>query len=139
MAEPMDAQPTLLEVEDTPGAWTPIVEVYDITGPTMTREALDATDHNRDGWTKMVPGVKSGGTITYDIGYKPDDPLHNKSTGLLKAFDDGVTRNYRIRYPDDSTWVCPGWIQGFSPGNAIRGLVRASVTQQVTGAPTWSI
>ena len=143
---PIDAHPVLFKMGDGAQSegFDAIAEVMDITGPEMSREAIDTTSHNRTGWTSYIGGIKDGGTITFDINMRPAFAQHDGRTGLLKAFEDGEARNYQIEFPDDTNasdntvWQVSAIVTGLSPNLPVRGAVMASVTLQVTGVPTFT-
>jgi predicted secreted protein len=129
---------TLLKIGDggTTEVFTTIAKIKDIGGPTLTRGTHDASTQTTD-WGEVVPGIKMGGQVTFDINLIPTDGTHNQSTGLLKDFVDGTKRNFQLVFPDpgSTTWQFAGYIVNYEPDAPVDGLLTASITLEITGDP----
>jgi hypothetical protein len=136
---------TLLKVGDgaTPTeVFTTIAKIKDISGPTFNRGTHDASTQTTD-WGEIVPGLKMGGQVTFDINLIPTDASHDESTGLLKDLIDGTKRNMQLVFPDPSstTWQFAAYVLNFEPDAPVDGLLTASLTVEITGdpAPTFGV
>lgn len=130
---------TLLLVGDgaTPTeAFTTIAKIKDIGGPGFNRGTHDASTQTTD-WGEVVPGIKMGGQVTFDINLIPDEATHDHVTGLLKDFIDGVKRNFQLVFPDDAAtvWQFAGFVLNYEPSAPVDGLLTASLTVEITGDP----
>ena len=133
---------TLLKIGDaaTPvEAFTTIAEVRDITGPGLTMDTVDVTNHDStDAWEEVVGTIKRSGNVTFTINYDPVAATHDATTGLLKDFDDRLLRNFQLVFTDTgtTTWAFAAYIVGFTPNNPVAGERTADVSFKLSGEPT---
>jgi hypothetical protein len=129
---------TLLQRGDggAPEAFTTIAELSNVDGP-ITRDEIDGTHHTSPGaWRQFKPGLKSM-EITFEGNYLPSDPTHNAANGLLKDFDSGVIKNYRILWPGGTVkWTAPVFLREFDPAAPVDDKIGMSGTFRVAGQPT---
>jgi predicted secreted protein len=130
---------TLLKVGDgaTPTeVFTTIAKIKDIGGPTFNRGTHDASTQTTD-WGEIVPGLKMGGQVTFDINLIPTEGTHDENTGLLKDFIDGTKRNFQLVFPDtgNTTWQFAAYVLNYEPDAPVDGLLTASLTVEITGDP----
>jgi predicted secreted protein len=129
---------TLLKIGDGGGTevFTTIAKIKDIGGPAFNRGTHDASTQTTD-WGEVVPGIKMGGQVTFDINLIPTDGTHDESTGLLKDFIDGTKRNFQLEFPDagTTTWQFAAYIVNYEPDAPVDGLLTASITLEITGDP----
>lgn len=83
--------------EDTPGGatFTAIANVYNISGPGMTRDIVEITTYNSDGWRDKLGGLRDGGTITFTLNFTRAEYLKLKGD-----FENDDPINYQIILPD---------------------------------------
>ena len=135
---------TLLKVGDGGGTevFTTIAKIKDISGPGFNRGTHDASTQTTD-WGEIVPGIKMGGQVTFDINLIPTEGTHDQTTGLLKDFIDGVKRNFQLVFPDagNTVWQFAAYVLNFEPDAPVDGLLTASLTVEITGdpAPTFDV
>lgn len=56
---------------------TSVHHVADITGPSVSRETIDVTDHESpDGFREYLPGIGDGGELVFDLFFDPDTDGH---------------------------------------------------------------
>ena len=133
---------TLLQIGDGAGpeVFTTIAEVVTISGPSLTREVIDMTNHGSpNSWREFVAGLLDGGDLTFTINYLPVNATHKKATGgLLQDLVDGTKRNFQLVFTDSgtTTWTIPAIITGFSPNAPIDDKLSADVSLKVAGEPT---
>lgn len=116
-----------------------IAEVTNIGGPSLARDAIDATHHTSPGaWREFIKGLKDAGEVSLDIQYIPTSTTHNTTTtGLLSDFADNTTYStWTLTFPDTTVWTFPGFLTAFEPSAPIDDKLTASVTIKVSGAPT---
>ncbi|MDT0270254.1 phage tail tube protein [Streptomyces sp. DSM 44915] len=118
---------------DVGGTFTTIAESTNISGPGLSREALDATTHQSpDMYMEFVGGLKDPGEVSVDVRYDPS--LHDE---LIAHMDDNDPHTYRIVWPDtaQTTWTFPALMTGFEPEGPYDDLLAASLTFKVSGKP----
>lgn len=120
-----------------PEVFTTIAEVRSITGPGLTTDTIDVTNHDTSqGYREFISGLQDGGEFSFDINYIPSNATHNNTTGLLRAFDQKTINNYRLVFPDATTWNFRGLVRQVSITAPIDGQLTASVAVKVSGKPT---
>lgn len=117
-----------------------VAGVTNISGPGLTLETIDVTNHSStSAWREFVGGLKDGGEISLDIVYDPAAATHkNASGGLLYLLDQRTSGSFSIVFPDsgNTTWSFTAFVTSFEPGAPVADGLTASVTLKITGAPT---
>jgi predicted secreted protein len=80
---------------------------------------------------EFVGGLKDPGECSADVNYQPDE--HDD---LVSDFEDTVPRNYKIVFPDGTTWTFGALLTGFEPDAPYDDKLAATLTWKVTGKPT---
>ena len=82
---------TLLKIGDgaDPEVFTTIAEVLDISGPGLSLDTEETTNHSSPGgWEEYVGTILRSGEVTFGINYDPVGATHDASTGLIKDLTD---------------------------------------------------
>ena len=130
---------TTFEKEDPVGSGTyvPVAEVKSLGGPSMSRDAVDATNFDSpDDYEEPIPGLKKGGEVSLVLNFRPEHVSQGATAGLLKDFQDGIVRNWRIewpQFPNTPTLTYPGFLTGWEPSSAAKKLISVAVSIKVTG------
>lgn len=76
-----------------------LAEVYNISGPGMTRETIETTTYDStDGYREKIGGLRDGGSVTFTMNFSQATYL------LIKAdFEDDDPVAYQIIFPDADT------------------------------------
>lgn len=83
------------------GDWEEIAEIRSITGPSMTRNAIDTTTLNTEGgYRTFITGFRNPGTIALSMNY-----TRAGYEALKDDFESDDLQNYRIVLPDDDETV----------------------------------
>lgn len=81
----------------TPGTFTPLGELYDVTPNEITVETTDVTNHSHtDGYRRFLATLISGGEISGVLAY---DPALTVYTALKTIAEARAIKNWRITYP----------------------------------------
>jgi len=123
----------------SPEVFTKIAEVTSIGGPGLARGTVDATNlDSPDDYAEFIGGLKDGGEVTFDVNFIPANSTQDQATGFLSFFEDGLTRNWRITFPDSpaSVWNFAGVFINFSPTIVADDKISGSATVKVSGKPT---
>lgn len=84
------------ETED--GTYTPLAEVLNIDGPTMTRDTPEVTNLDSDGgYKEFVAGFRDAGTISLPMNF-----THDTYEIMLDDFEDDTAKWYRIDLPNSN-------------------------------------
>jgi hypothetical protein len=122
--------------------WTAVGEIYDMDGPSLQRDAVDATTHDSpDGYKEAEPGLRDGGDVNFSLYLDPDNEGHLGTNGLLDQFNTDSIYDYRIIYPDETDgWAFSGFLTKLGPFKAaINELVSGDCTIKVTGKPVYGV
>jgi len=129
---------TLLQRGDgaSPETFTTIAEVKDITPPSLELGTEEVTSHGSpDGWREYVGTLLDGGEVEFELNFIPTDAGHQ---ALISDMQNRVNRNFKIVFPDGSTWSFTALVTKFEPDAPVEGVLTASVTLKVTGKPTFA-
>lgn len=108
-----------------------IAELADISGPTPTRAVHEAPRQTSE-WVQKVSGMINGGTMTLNVNFVPD--LH---AAVITAFNDGLTHDFIITFPDATGWSFEGIVTEIPPDAPVDGVLTAAFTVEVTDAITF--
>lgn len=130
---------TFLQMGDggAPEAFTTIAEVGDISGPAVSRDTEEVTNHSSpDGYEEFITTIKRSGEVTFPINFIPDHPTHDQSTGLLGVLDTGVLKNWRLLLSTTGRrWQFAALVTNFEGGSPVVGKQGADVTLKISGKP----
>lgn len=130
---------TFLQMGDgaVPEAFTTIAEVGDISGPAVSRDTEEVTNHSSpDGYEEFITTIKRSGEVTFPINFIPDNPTHDQSTGLLGVLDSGVLKNWRLLLSTTGRrWQFAALVTNFEGSSPVVGKQSADVTLKISGKP----
>ena len=121
--------------------YTTIAQVIDLSGAGYSRNAIDSTTRdNTANWRTFLKGFKDAGEVSLGLAFDPSLASHGTGTaGLLSDFDDDSTiPNFRITFPDATTWTFAGFLTSFEPSEPLDDLLTADVTVKLSGDPTYA-
>jgi predicted secreted protein len=138
MAAPKWAAGTLLKRGDgaSPETFTAIAKADNLQGPGLKRAMIDVTAlDTATSYDEFVAGIKSGGEVSIDLFFMPDDPGHQH---LLTDFDNGTLRNFQLYFPSATpiTWSFAAYVFDYQPKAAIKSALTAAVKFKISGQPT---
>jgi predicted secreted protein len=118
-----------------------IGEVTNISGPNLTRDAIDVTGiGSPDAYKEYIAGLKDSGEITIEMNFVPG----SQSDALLHTlFEASGTFQFRITVPSGGSpsgeqWTGSAFITALSPTVPVAEKMAKSVTLKVTGKVTYS-
>ena len=116
---------------NSPITWTAVAEITSITPPSATRDVIDATHTGSpDGWREHIPGLKDGGEVQVEMNFVPN----SDETNILVAVQlDTFARDFKIVFPDGTTWVFQAFCTGFEPDAPFDDKMTATATFKVSG------
>lgn len=125
--------------DSSPGSYVDVGYVTNITGPGMSRDAVDVTNSNSpNGYREFIGGLRDGGEVSFDIVFVPNAP---GITLLLAEYDREQASQCKITLPGTTAymWTFDGVCTGFEPAAPIDGKMTASVTFKISGKPTLAV
>lgn len=131
---------TFLQVGDgaAPENFTTVAEVGDISGPAISRDTEEVTNHSSpNGYEEFITTIKRSGEVTFPINFIPTDPTHDQTTGILAWIDDGILRNFRILISTTGKrWQFAALATNFEAASPVVGKNSGDVTLKISGKPT---
>lgn len=118
---------------------TEIAQITSISGPGLSLDTTDVTEHDGDGWEEVVPTILRSGEITFDIVYDPSETTHKDSSGgLLYDMRTRALTAYTLTFPTSPSKSIgfSAYVTGFEINAPVDGALTASVTLKPSGKPT---
>lgn len=131
-ANAIPAQGTLLKVgSGSPLSYATIAEINSFNGPGGSAQVIDVTDLSSTAKEKRM-GLHDNGQLSFEFNYLPGDTQHEL---LRAAKESGEATSFQIIFADDSvtTWTFSAFVLSVSISGAVDGVVRGSVTLEITG------
>jgi len=121
-----------------PETFTDVAEVTDLSGPELSAEESDVTNHSSGSatpWRDIIPTLLDAGEVSLSLSFLPGTQGHKN---LLSDFLNRVKRNWQLVFPDSvqTTWSFSAYVMSISPAEPVDEALTAELTLRVTGAPT---
>lgn len=119
----------------TPDTYVDIAEIVSVSGPGLTRGAVEATHLKSPSRTKeFIPGLFERGEATFTFNFEKD--VYDDVLTAASAVDGG---KYRITYPDGSTLIFEGFFTGLTEPEATpEGKMECQGTIKPKGTATFA-
>lgn len=123
----------------TPEGETTIGQIQDISGPDISTDTDEITNHSSPGGVEeFIATIKRVGEITFPLVFNSADPTHGSTSGLIKKWEDRSLDAYTMTYPDGSMWEFEAYITGFSMSAPVDGHLSADVTMRIASQPDFT-
>jgi len=135
------AMGTLIEIESSPNAYTPINGVGDITGPNTSVAEVETTSHSTSTPHRTFkPTLIDDGDCSFPCYFNPSDPTHSLYSpyGLEYVFQNRQVRNWRIvnTDPGKRTRQFKGFVKNLGESYPVAGICTRNVAIRLTSVPT---
>jgi hypothetical protein len=130
---------TTVAVSDTasPGTWTQLAEVIEVTPPNMQVDDVEATHFTSDNRTReYIAGLIEGGEASVGMNRIPGSTTEILLMGLQTS---GTKVQVLITWPNGTTWMFLGHVKGYETQSPIDDRMTATATFKVDGANTVTI
>lgn len=118
-----------------PENFAAVSEVMEIGGPSLSKDAVDATSHSSaEGWRDFISGLKDAGEITIGSNFVPDN---DDVANWLSDFNANDSRNYQIVFPDGTTWGFAAIMTGMEIDTPQDDKMTCTATYKLTGKPSF--
>lgn len=119
---------------------SPIGQMMDITGPSLTTDTDEITNHSSpDNTEEFIATIKRTGTIKFPLVFYSGDTSH---TALQTAWEERSKDAYVMTYPDETgtagagdSWSFDAYCVGFEMAAPVDGHLAADITLRPSGAP----
>ena len=126
----------------SPTTYLPIGNMGNIKWNLKVKTA-DVTNQGTN-WTRAIPTLYEGGTITGDLHFVPNSANtatiegHSFATGLGSVFTQGTIAPWKLVFPDGTTWYLNGFITDFPIDANLEKDLMCAITITVVGEPTFA-
>lgn len=127
---------TTVQVGDSssPGVWTALLEVIEVTPPNAQVDDVEATHFTSDNRTReYIAGLIEGGEASINMNRVPGSATENLLMGLQNS---GTKVAVLITWPNGTTWLFLGHVKGYETASPIDDRMTATATFKVDGATT---
>jgi predicted secreted protein len=136
------AKGLILGVDDTttPGTFTPVAQIRNLSGPTMGSDALDVSSHDSPNFDRQfLQGMKDPGEVTLELIFDPADATQAgapDADSLLDLYVRGVQNTFRITWSDTGAtiWEFTAFVQSYETDGPFDDVLTASVTLKLSGS-----
>lgn len=114
-------------------AYTGALQVVDISGPDIDVAEVKVSNNDLvEPWHEKIPGMVDPGTLTFNCIYVKGG-LAALAALLPTAAQPRPIRYWRVSYPDNSTWICQGFLKRLNTGAPLEDRETVDVTVCFTG------
>lgn len=112
---------------------TPIADLTNIGGLSISVDELDVTTHDSDGWKEFIAGLKDGGNVELEGNLT----MHTSQEELYELIEGGDVVAMSIAFPNSlATWTFNGFVSSFETEAPVDGVVAFTASIKVSGKPT---
>jgi len=136
-ANAIKAQGTLLQLgSGSPLSYVSIAEINSFSGPGGSVSVIDVTDLASAAKEKR-PGMNDNGQLAFECNLIPTNTQH---AALREAKENGTTIKIKLIFTDTGAteWTFDAIVVGFSVSGSVDGVVKASVSLEISGEITES-
>lgn len=110
-----------------------VAYVRDISGPSLTLDALDDTGHDSAGGAReFIGGLLDAGEVTLELHWDAANAAHDLLLTFMTSRREGV---FQIEWPDATVDNFRAFVTGFEPSAPVDGLLTASATLRLNSFP----
>jgi predicted secreted protein len=136
-ANAIKAQGTLLQLGvGSPLSYTTIAEINSFSGPGGNASVIDVTDLSSAAKEKLA-GLNDNGQLSFECNFLPANTQH---AALRTAKENGTVVSVKIVFTDttSTTWTFSALVTGLAVSGSVDGVVKASITLEISGSITES-
>lgn len=136
-ANAIKAQGTELQLgSGSPLTYTKIAEINSFSGPGGSVSVIDVTDLSSAAKEKIA-GLNDNGQLSFECNFIPTNA---QQAALREAKENGTTISVKLIFTDTGAteWTFNAIVINLTPSGAVDGVVKASVTLEISGEITES-
>ena len=136
---------------DDGSTYSAVGQIVDLTIPTISKDAIEITNHSGNGYRDFTGGLIDGGESTIVVNYDAADagsgslnhqPLRNLANTV---FETTTNKKFKITFPDrdgddsvtdELNFEFAGIVTGFEMATPVDGVLQATFTIKVSGTVT---
>lgn len=126
----------MISDNSSPGIFTDIAEVFNITPPSFEADDVDVTHNQSPNRTReTIPGLVTPGDCSFEMNFVPG----SASDVLIRALrTSGEQRACKIVFPNAESWSFLAAVKGYEVSMPTDDKMTATVSMQVSGDITAS-
>lgn len=127
----------IMDLDQSPAAFVDIAEVLNISGPSLARDAVDATHTaSTEGWREYIPGLKDAGEVSVEMNYIPGG---SGDTYMRGTFDAETLTQFRISEPNSpaTTITFNAIVTAYETERPVDDKMVATATLKISGKVTY--
>jgi predicted secreted protein len=113
----------------SPLTYTKIAEINSFSGPGGSVSVIDVTDLSSEAKEKLA-GLNDNGQLSFEANFIP---TNTPQAALRTAKENGTTCSFKLVFTDGTEWTFSAIVTGFSTSGSIDGVVKLSVTLEISG------
>lgn len=115
--------------------WIKIAKVKELQPGEMTAESQDDTylDDENSNWKITTQGEKSAGEASITLAWLPNESGQKE---IIRWFDKGSVRYYRIRFPNGAVDIYQGWVSALGKTVTAKEMITRTIKITNNGRPT---
>ena len=113
----------------TPGVFTVVSEIGDISDVGTMRNTFDVSVHNEDIDT-FVLGIMRRDNVSFPINWVATNQSH---VNMIESHYNGTVDGWKVTFPDDDEIIFSGGIANMGKPAPVDGALRATVAIRPTG------
>jgi hypothetical protein len=107
----------------------------------MKTNMADVTSHSASGspaFEQSIPTTHGMGQLKFPVNFIPTDTTHNYAAGVLKLWYNRTVAGWKVVFPDAgaTAWTFQAYVSGVDMKAAVKGVLTADITLDITGVPT---
>lgn len=123
-----------------------LVNVHDISGPSMSVDTIDVTAHDSTNWYReFVVGFIDSGEVSFSINWDPDETTHKvAASGLPYLLTQRTSEDFELEFQtgaaagDTYKASFTAYVTAFEPSAPVEDKQTADITLKISGAVTWA-
>ncbi|NLN25333.1 MAG: hypothetical protein GX163_06740 [Bacteroidetes bacterium] len=117
-----------------PETFAAIGGLKSISGIGASRDPIDISTLETNGWDQIMPGIKKSKQITLEVNFDTDDATHDWDTGLISNFNDNVKANAQLVFPNGVIFSFEVYVVDFEiNGFEVDGIISGTFIVKPTG------
>ncbi len=115
---------------------TSVTNLTNISGPSMSADTIDVTDHSSTNrYREFVQGLRDGGEVSVEGNY-----VYAEAVKVYNAFEsNAVQAGVIITFPNGNTITFDAVVTSFEPSAPHDDKISYSATLKVTGRPVLAV
>jgi Lambda phage tail tube protein, TTP len=122
---------------ESPGIFTQVTEVIEVTPPNAVADDVDATHFTSPNRTReYIAGFIEPGEASFGVNRIPGGSLE---IALMALRDSGARRMWRFVWPNNTIWDFVAYVKGHETTSPIDDRMTATYTLKVAGSTTVTV